>query len=224
MGAFLRLFVGSESVILRAESRALLFNPPPGLESAYGMGWFVSQLSDGTLIYEHSGDVPTFHADMMLLPEEDMAFALLYNRQHLLSAFTSFPQIRYGVAAILRGSEPTDGLSASMLGFIILVVVVISVISDLRRLSLSRQWAISARQKSPLAVGFDLLALLIPVVILLLLPALVLALTGRALSSYDLIFALLPDVMLFLFISSALGLLTLIVRIGLLLGNTRAAR
>jgi CubicO group peptidase (beta-lactamase class C family) len=216
MGAFLRLFVGSESVILRGESRALLFNPPFGLESAYGMGWFVKQLDDGTPIYEHSGDVPTFHADMMLLPEEDIAFALLYNRQYLLSAFTSFPQIRYGVAAILRGDEPSSGLSAGILGLIILAVVIISVISDLRRLFLSRRWAETARQKSRIVVVFGLITLLAPMAILLLLPALILALTGRALGNYGLVFALLPDVMLFLFISVALGLLTLIARIFLL--------
>jgi hypothetical protein len=176
----------------------------------------VSQLDDGTPIYEHSGDVPTFHADMMLLPEEDMAFALLYNRQHLLSAFTSFPQIRYGVAAILRGNEPSGGLSAGVLGLIILAVAVISSISDLRRLFLSRRWAMKVRERSRVAVGLGLIALLIPAAILLLLPALILTLTGRAVGDYGLIFALLPDVMLFLFISIALGLLTFIARIFLL--------
>ncbi len=216
MGAFLRLFLQDEPAVLSAASRDLLLSPPPELDSDYGMGWFVGQLSDGTPIYEHSGDVPTFHADMMILPEEGAAFALLYNRQHLLSAFTSFPEIRYGVAAILRGDEPSGGLSAGVLGLIILAVAVISSISDLRRLFLSRRWAMKARERSRVAVGLGLIALLIPVAILLLLPALILTLTGRAVGDYGLIFALLPDVMLFLFISIALGLLTFIARIFLL--------
>jgi hypothetical protein len=120
------------------------------------------------------------------------------------------------VAAILRGNPPSGGLSASVLGAIILAVVAVSVISDLRRLFLSRAWAIKARTRSRLSVVFGLLTLLIPVVILLLLPTLILALTGRALRDYGLIFALLPDVMLFLFVSIALGALTLLVRVFLL--------
>jgi CubicO group peptidase (beta-lactamase class C family) len=216
MGAFLSLFLQDESAIFSNQARELLLNPPPDIKSDYGMGWFVHQLSDGTPIYEHSGDVPTFHADMLLLPEEGVAFALLYNRQHLLSAFTSFPEIRYGVAAILRGDEPSGGLNAGSLGLIILAVVIISVISDLRRLFLSRRWAMKARERSRVAVGLDMITLLAPVAILLLLPALILALTGRALGNYGLIFALFPDVMLLLFISIALGVLTFSVRIFLL--------
>jgi uncharacterized BrkB/YihY/UPF0761 family membrane protein len=183
------------------------------------MGWFAGRLRDGAPIYEHSGDVPTFHADMMILPQQGVAFALLYNQQYLLSALTSFPEIRYGVAAILRGNPPSGGLSASVLGAIILAVVAVSVVSDLRRLFLSRAWAIKARTRSRLSVVFGLLTLLIPVVILLL-PTLILALTGRALRDYGLIFALLPDVMLFMFVSIALGALTLGVRIALLVRRT----
>jgi CubicO group peptidase (beta-lactamase class C family) len=216
MAAFLRLFLEAEPAILSAASRDLLLKPPPDIESAYGMGWFAHRLSGGAPIYEHSGDVPTFHADMMILLEEGIAFALLYNRQHLLSAFTSFPEIRHGVAAILRGDEPSGGLSASALGLIILAVVVISTISDLRRLFQSRGWAVKARAKPPTAVIFSLIALLIPAAILLLLPTLIPALTGRALGNYGLIFALLPDVLLFLFSAAALGALTFIVRTVLL--------
>ncbi len=216
MAAFLRLFLQDESSILSKASRQLLLSPPQTPESTYGMGWFVGRLSDGAPIYEHSGDVPTFHADMMILPQQGVAFALLYNRQYLLSALTSFPEIRYGVAAILRGNPPSGGLSASVLGAIILAVVAVSVISDLRRLFLSRAWVTKARARSRVSVVFGLLTLLIPVVILLLLPTLILALTGRALRDYGLVFALLPDVMLFLFVSIALGALTLVVRILLL--------
>jgi len=223
MAAFLGLFLQSQPAILSKTSRDLLLSPPQAPESDYGMGWFTRQLSDGTPIYEHSGDVPTFHADMMILPGEGVAFALLYNRQHLLSAFTSFPEIRYGVAAILRGNQPSSRLSAGILGLIILAVVVISSINDLRRLSLARAWAKKARERSRIAVVPGLLTLLIPLAIFLLLPALILALTGRALGDYDLIFALLPDVMLFLFISIALGVLTFVVRMFLLARGARGA-
>ncbi len=217
MGAFLRLFLQGEPTVLSSTSRRLMVSPPPGLETEYGMGWFVRQLDDGTLIYEHSGDVPTFHADMMILPEERVAFALLYNRQHLLSAFTSFPQIRYGVAAILRGEEPQGGLSASVLGAVILTVALVVTFRDLRCLFLSRRWALQARIHFRPAVAIDLAELLIPTVILLVLPRLIPALTGRALGSYGLLFALLPDVMLLLFVSVVLSLLTLIVRLLLLM-------
>lgn len=216
MGVFLSLFLDEDAMILSDDARGLLLNPPPRIESDYGMGWFSHQLSDGTPIYEHSGDLATFHADMMILPDDGVAFALLYNQQYLLFAFTSFPEIRYGVAAILRGDEPAGGLSASVMGLILLAVVAISIVTDLRRLYLSSRWVETARERSRIAVFLGLVTLLIPVAIFLLLPTLVLILTGQALNDYGLIFAYMPDVMLWLFISMALGVLTFIVRMLLL--------
>ncbi len=222
MAAFLSQFVIEAPTLLSDDSRALMLAPPPDIDSPYGMGWFAETLTDGAPMFYHTGDLLTFHADMVLLPQEGVAFALLYNRQNLLSTFTTYSEIRTGVTAILRGEEaPGPGLTASVLGLILLVVTLIAIVSDVRRLLASPAWARKAQRPIVRAVG--LLTPLIPLAILLLLPTLMLTLIGQAVD-YGLLFAYLPDIMLLLMITAALGVVTVVVRAWMLLRAAAGSR
>jgi hypothetical protein len=148
----------------------------------------------------------------MLLPEDKIAFAVLYNRQNLLSTFTTYPEIRNGIAAVLRGQDPTTGLSASVLGIIILLVSLLIVFNDVRRLLQHPKWIQQMRGKSVLAQGMSLLAPLFPVVILLFLPQIIRGTVGQAIG-YDTLIAYLPDIMLLLLITAIVGGITVLMRV-----------
>ncbi|XWX02483.1 serine hydrolase domain-containing protein [Aggregatilineales bacterium SYSU G02658] len=213
MAAFLRQFVVAEPTILSADSLEAMLSVPASVETPYAMGWFVEVREDEARVFTHSGDVMTFHADMALLPDEGIAFALLYNQQSLLSGFVTYPEIRDGVMAILRGGEAASGgLSASVIGLVILVISVIVVVSDTRRLLASRRWVAHTQGQSVVRRGLSLALLPIPLYVLLLLPSLSLMLIGRALN-YAVLIAYLPDIMLLLAATATLSMLTLAARL-----------
>ncbi|MBN1265453.1 MAG: beta-lactamase family protein [Anaerolineales bacterium] len=71
----------------------------------YGMGWFVDEINDTTLLW-HSGTTPDFGSFMALLPEQKKGFILMFNaNQHWMTPV--FSDMGGGVAALLAGIEPT---------------------------------------------------------------------------------------------------------------------
>jgi CubicO group peptidase (beta-lactamase class C family) len=211
LGAFLAQFTTGESPILGGESLDLMLTTPRGIDSPYGMGWFVTTIPDGIAVYQHGGDIHSFHSDMVILRDEGTAYALLYNRQHFLSAFTSFPQIMNGVASILTGAQPAGGISAATIGIILGIIALISITSDSLRLLRSGVWA---RRTADYTVGRRMLGLIspfVPLAILLLLPSLSLLIMQRAVD-YETLLAYLPDVIGPLLFGAAIGTLTAVVR------------
>jgi CubicO group peptidase (beta-lactamase class C family) len=174
---------------------------PPG-DAPYTMGWFFRPLEDGTPSFEHSGDLHTFHADMVYLPDEKLAFVLLYNRQHLLDVLSTFPDIKGGVIATLRTRPTTGGVSARALGLALFSVTLVVVWSDVRRLRSAPLWAQKVR---PLGARvFGVTTPLTSLFLLVLLPRLVLTLSGRRVS-YRLLVAYFPEAMLLLVVTAVLG-------------------
>lgn len=213
MAAFLRQFVIHDPAILTRAGIREMLTVPSAIDTPYAMGWFGSESEDEARIFTHSGDLMTFHADMALLPDDGVAFALLYNRQNLLSSFTTYPEIRNGVADILRGGEASGGgLNARGIGIIILVISLIAVAGDARRLLMSRQWTARAHEQSIGRRGMSLALLPISLYVILLLPSLMPVLTGQAIT-YTVLIAYLPDIMLLLTVTAVLSVLTLIVRL-----------
>lgn len=213
MAAFLRQFVIDKPDILSRESIRTMLTVPNGIDTPYAMGWFANRNGDQKHIFTHPGDVLTFHADMALLPDDGVAFALLYNRQNLLSTFTTYPEIRDGVMAILQGGKASGGsLSASVIGILILIMSAAAVVGDTRRLLTSRHWAARTYKLNAVQRGLSLLLLPIPLYILLFLPQAALALTGQALN-FAILIAYLPDIMLLLAVTAVLSVLTLVVRL-----------
>jgi len=76
------------------------FELGPGM--AYGMGWFVREWR-GQLMIEHGGGVDGFNAQVGMLPESELGFVLLTNRQT-----SGLPQASLGIVwEALLGEKPT---------------------------------------------------------------------------------------------------------------------
>ncbi|NDJ54442.1 MAG: beta-lactamase family protein [Chloroflexi bacterium] len=177
----------------------------------YENGWFAADYGN-VRGFEHTGDLGNYHAGIVLLPDQDLAFAYTVNLNHVLYAVMAYPTIRQGVVAAISGDEPQQGTSMSVLFTILAVVFLITVGSDVR-------WFISgyprwreAAQGAPLNRMLPGLLLQLGVVILLAfgVPVFISQLTGRAVN-FATIFGLSPDLGLWL----AFGVLSNLGKFGL---------
>lgn len=197
--------------VLSANGILLMQTPPAGVQSAYAMGWAVSDMN-GKRTIEHNGVLSTFYADAVLLPESGYGVVLLYNAYALSAATLAFPEIKSGVVAILLGATPRRGkLSMPWFGagFAALSVLLIALmIWRLRRLrSQAQDFNLSVWKRA-----WGWLWPLAPALVLLALPRLLALQTGRYFELLMLARAM-PELIILLVVSAALGLIAVVVRL-----------
>ena len=73
-------------------------------EVAYGLGWWTKTRS-GMPVVAHPGDLPTYHADMQLLPGEQIGIVLLMNANDRLTGERMRAMIE-GVTNLMLGRQP----------------------------------------------------------------------------------------------------------------------
>ena len=205
MGKYLAFQLGNvESSVLSSKSLELLHTPPAEINSNYAMGWHQNQRA-GIPTIEHAGDVDTFHANAVLLPEQDTAFALLYNLNGILQVVTVYDAIQNGLIAIWNQQPPTGGVSL----WLVYLFLTIFFVFDLGRkiISLARlpDWGRKALEKGkPKAVRGAVIGIMAAILILLGLPYLIFRQVGltvlRALIIYH------TDVALYVLLTSLLSL------------------
>jgi CubicO group peptidase (beta-lactamase class C family) len=78
---------------------------PYPIEESYGMGWFVREYASGLRTVEHAGDAPNFHADVVMVPGEQLGVVLLANGRNGLQP-ARISTIAIGVTNLLVGREP----------------------------------------------------------------------------------------------------------------------
>lgn len=74
----------------------------------YAMGWFVSD-ANGQPVYWHNGEAPDYATYMALLPDQNRAFALLMNSNHMVMNY-ALDDIGSGITSILAGGQATAHL------------------------------------------------------------------------------------------------------------------
>jgi CubicO group peptidase (beta-lactamase class C family) len=73
---------------------------------AYGLGWW-TKTRTGMPVVAHPGDLPTYHADMQLLPEEQIGIVLLMNANDRLTGERMRAMIN-GVTSLMLGRQPAS--------------------------------------------------------------------------------------------------------------------
>ncbi len=205
MARYLAFYTDPTPALVTPETIALMLTRRADLDSMYAMGWYEVDPQAVPRVIEHSGDVSTYHADMVFLPETNTAFVLLYNRNHLFSTLTSFPELRQGVVSTLTGNDARPGmLNTTNVGSVLGIIVVLSVLKDLSGILSARRWALNQRPKPGVRLLAPSLDLVVPLVLLLLLPTLIGWLTGR-LITFATAFYLAPDLVGWLIIATILA-------------------
>jgi len=99
---------GDEQIVNK-ETLAAMFTPPAGIGSDYGMGWLAGVDEGIGRFYFMSGALETFHAEVLLVPGEDLGVAFLANQGGLIPIYLGFPYIiRFGIIKMLGGSNPVQ--------------------------------------------------------------------------------------------------------------------
>ncbi len=106
----------------------------------YAMGWFATERFD-TRVIQHSGEMrPTFYANAMLIPSEGYGIGILINQYGGLHTLMAYPGIIDGVAGLLLGKDPPNGIPMSLLFGILTVVIILHVVQFARKLRSLPRW------------------------------------------------------------------------------------
>jgi CubicO group peptidase (beta-lactamase class C family) len=208
-----------EASLLSPESIALMHTPPQNLDSDYAMGWFVTT-KDSMRVVEHNGVLSTFYADAFLLPNAGYGVALLYNVNSLASSALAFPRIKGGLIALLTGGRPaSSNLSVGVWGLLVGATTLIGVSLGIRSLLRLPRWAAKAHVTPLWRLLPGVVWAFVPALLLLMLPALVAAGSGRVFG-YEQLFRAMLGITTWLGLCAALGALNGIARIVLLARRT----
>ncbi|HYH29746.1 MAG TPA: serine hydrolase domain-containing protein [Pseudonocardia sp.] len=188
LGRWLVAQTGGGGPVLAPEAVALMQTPPPGVVGGYAMGW--QRVAPERL--EHTGVLSTYSAIQVLLPEDDLAFVLLFNG-YRASADTA--GVAAGLAALLTGDAQASGprstaLVAAVLGGATLAVLALRA----RQLLRVPRWRHRRAGRSRWRALPGLAWLVLPVALLAGVPALLTAAIGRSFTFWQLCLAM-PDVL-----------------------------
>lgn len=133
--------------LARPESIALMQTPPVGVKTSYAMGW-VESTTNGRRMIQHNGVLSVYSADAVLLPEEGIGIALLYNASSLPTNAFGQPQIRSGLIALLTGAEVKTGwMTVGLWGAFTALLTLAGSLLALRSLLALPRWARKTRAK-----------------------------------------------------------------------------
>jgi hypothetical protein len=91
-------------------------------DPGYGLGWFTG-IRNGVEVVGHSGDLPLYHADMVLVPGEQWGIILLMNANNRLTG-ERMRGIVDGVTALLLEREP-PAVETGGSGFLLIFRIVL---------------------------------------------------------------------------------------------------
>lgn len=194
----------------------------------YGMGWFTGPFGDTPALW-HLGELPTFNAWMIVLPETNQAVVVLINAGNqvpIAGANEVFSRIPIGITQILAGNEPPSGMSLTRFYFWFdLIALAIVGIQTWRLMRLLRYPSARLSRPRSLALALQVARRTIPLVweigLSILIFAAVPMLTGVGWRGN---FTSTPDLVIVLLMISGLWLAAGLVRIGKLAGMAIPAR
>lgn len=190
--------------LLTPEHLTLTHTPPAGTASSYGMGWLAGE-TRGIRTIEHNGVLSTFYAEAVQLPDSGYGFVLLYNEYALTSAALAFPRMKEGLVALLSGQAlPDGGLTVPLLGGILAALTLLGAGLALRSLWRLPRWATTIAAQSRWRLALGILGACAPGLLLLALPQLLAASSGRYFG-YVMLARAMPDILIWLGLCAGLG-------------------
>jgi CubicO group peptidase (beta-lactamase class C family) len=202
--------------LVSPESMILMHTPPAGVISTYDMGWTEGTVGDQQML-EHNGIFSTYSAEAVLLPEDKIGIALLYNVSSFPTNTFGSPQIRNGLISLLTGKQPeTSWMSVGLWGWITGLLILLGSFLAIRSLLWLPQWA----QKSSTSPLWQLIPGIVwafaPALLLLSMPALPAKFADRVFGFVNLYKSML-GIFVWLILTGVLGIINGATRIAILL-------
>lgn len=212
--------------IVSPEGIALMHRPAAPIDLAgkdmgdYGMGWFNIELSEEPIVF-HDGEVPDFFGYMALIPEQNLAMALLINTNEQAYNYAMWA-LSENVVRQLAGKSPESNawgvLPWVMRGFLLLPILqIVGIAATLRK---AKHWQFEPTRR-PGPVRMWLLHILLPGILDLVSVAVATAILVSGMLKFIMLF--MGDITSVLLISGAIALVWLIVRTRLILGTLKVS-
>lgn len=207
--------------LVSPESLALMHTPPAGIDSPYTMGWTEAR-ANGVRVLEHNGILSVFSADAVLLPEENIGIALLYNVSSLPTNAIGSPAIKNGLIALLTGRPvQTSPMTVAAWGRLTAGLTLIGGLLAVRSLLQLPAWAQKARATSVWRLLPGIAWKFLPAFMLLVgIPALTARFAGRVFGIVNLYKSML-GIFAWLALTGALGVINGVARIAVLARRKR---
>ena len=200
--------------LLSKESFATMHARPVEPRSTYGMGWFVNDEN-----WYHSGILWTYSAEEIILVKEGYGIVLLFNGG--INAYTDYYSFLSGVLQIINDEEPNvPSFPWWMLPLLVDVLFIAAILLSIPKIFRTRQWY-QLYQQNPFwksLVNFSMR--LIPLLIVISIPLIITALSGRVLNTYR-IFLMAPDIIIGLALYALLQLIIIFTRAIYLIRHSR---
>jgi len=199
--------------ILSREGLATMRTPSKS-SSTYAMGWFVRDES-----WYHSGILWTYSAEEIILIQEGYGIVLLFNGG--INAYIDYYSFLSGILQIIHGEEPeVPSLPWWTIPFFVDVLFLIAIGLSIRKVFKTRKWYQYYQQNLFWKSVVNFIVRLIPLLILISIPSLLTALSGRVLSNYR-IFLMAPDIIAGLAIYALLQVIIVTLRITFVIRQLR---
>lgn len=151
---------------------------PVGSEG-YVLGWFVGERG-GERLLQHNGILSTFAADAVVLPQRGDAFVLLYDVHGVAQDLFGFPRIREGVLSLALGeAAASGGFGVRHWAALFAALTVAAVALGVRGLLAAPDWARWSGDVPLWRALAGAARWLLPLAVLLAVPAIGVATTGR---------------------------------------------
>lgn len=151
---------------------------PVGSEG-YALGWFVGERG-GERLLQHNGILSTFAADAVVLPQRGDAFVLLYDVHGVAQDLFGFPRIREGVLSLALGeAAASGGFGVRHWAALFAALTVAAVALGVRGLLAAPDWARWSGDVPLWRALAGAARWLLPLAVLLAVPAIGVATTGR---------------------------------------------
>jgi len=180
---------------------------PPDNNSGYGMGW----VNDGNGNISHTGILWTYQSHQLLMTKKGYGLVILFNGG--LNIFKDYDSFMQGIAAILNNDPPTS-TESPLVAFEVLVgaFLVLSLFYCIRRLTRLKAWQEKNYKTHSFKLYAKLLCRLFPMALLLIIPQIIIAMSGRVLS-WERIFWFMPDIIIWLGTVAILNLAIVLFRL-----------
>ena len=126
--------------LVTPQSMSLMHTPPVEIRGGYAMGWMENTVN-GHRILEHAGIISTYSADAVLIPEEKIGIAILYNVSSTATNAIASPQIKSGLISLLTGPQPMPNwMNVRMWGWFIGFLTLLGGVLAIRSLLFLPRW------------------------------------------------------------------------------------
>ena len=117
MATYLQMYLrGGEGVLDAGSIDQMFFSsvPDPEGDTFYGMGWTSYTWDDGELVLSHAGQVENSVAQMVIIPERDMAIIVLGDESDYFGGNAAFWELSDNVVDIAVGSTDVSAIDPTM--------------------------------------------------------------------------------------------------------------